>query len=177
MRRFLTFFNLLGLLVLVGGVWGLLYTQGALQVPVVSLPSKADEQLGQRIVRLHFANAKADGFAVETRTIRIAGGDDPLELALAELLKGPQAQGAFPIAPVGLAVPEVYLYGDVAVVNLPAEYGQLRQGSAAEAMLIYGMAYTLLDFPQVGSVRFLLGGKEVESLGHLSLLEPITRPR
>jgi spore germination protein GerM len=177
MRRFLTFTNLFGLLVLIGGAWVLLYSQSALRVPVVNLPSKADEQVGQRLLRLHFANAKADGFAVESRTVQLSEGEDPLELALTELIKGPQAQGAYPIVPVGLSVPEVYLYGEMAVVNLPAAYGKLQQGSAAEVMLVYGMAYTLLEFPQVKSVRFLLDGKEVDSLGHLSLLEPITRPQ
>ena len=177
MRRFLTFFNIFGLLVLVGGLWMMFYTQGVLRVPGVNLPSKSDERLGERPVRLHFANAKADGFSIEVRTLEISEGDNPLELALAELLKGPKAQGAYPVAPVGLPVPKVYLLGDQAIVNLPAAYARLQQGSAAEVMLVYGMAYTLLEFPQVKSVRFLLEGKEVESLGHLSLLEPIVRPK
>jgi spore germination protein GerM len=61
------------------------------------------------------------------------------------------------------------------LVDLPAAYGRLGYGTAGETALIYGMANTLLEFKEVEQVRFLLEGKEVESLGHLSLLDPFRR--
>jgi spore germination protein GerM len=58
---------------------------------------------------------------------------------------------------------------------LPAAYARLGYGTAGEMALIYGIANTLLEFKEVQQVRFLLEGREVESLGHLSLLDPFKR--
>jgi spore germination protein GerM len=79
------------------------------------------------------------------------------------------------LVPAGTPPPTIFLRESTALVDLPAVYGRLGYGSAGEIALIYGIASTLLEFKEVQQVKFLLDGKEVESLGHLSLLDPFKR--
>lgn len=175
MRRWLSFTNLVGLVVLVLGGLGLWSLQGDGGSQSLNLPSDLENQ-GPRTVKLHFAKDTEDGLLVEERTIQIAEGEYTLGRVLEELVKGPQIQGAAPLVPAGTPAPTVFLRENTALVDLPAAYGRLGYGTAGEMALIYGIANTLLEFREVQQVKFLLEGKEVESLGHLSLLDPFKRP-
>lgn len=175
MRRLFSFTNLVGLVVLALGGLGLWATQGNAGTRQLNLPSQLDP-VGPRTLRLHFAKDSGDGLTVEERVVQIGEGEDVLARALSELLKGPQAQGAAAIAPAGTPVPTVFLRDDVAIVDLPAAYNRLNFGTAAETHLIYGIALTLLEFKEVQAVKFMLEGKDIESLGHLSLIDPFKRP-
>lgn len=175
MRRFFTFVNLLGLVVLVLGGLGLWAIQRDAGFQPVNLPVNLEDQ-GQRTVKLHFSNDTGDGLVIEERTIQIIEGEYLLGRVLEELIRGPQMQGAVPLVPAGTPAPTVFLWDATALVDLPAVYGRLGYGSAGELALIYGIANTLLEFNEVQQVRFLLDGREVESLGHLSLIDPFKRP-
>ncbi|GIW31978.1 MAG: hypothetical protein KatS3mg071_2152 [Meiothermus sp.] len=175
MRRFLTLTNLLGLLVLLLGGWALWAQQqddGGSNL--LNLPSELDNQ-GTRIIRLHFAKDTGDGLVVEERTIQVAEGEYTLGRVMQELVRGPQIPGAAPLVPAGTPAPTVFLRDGTALVDLPAAYARLGYGTAGETALIYGIASTLLEFREVEQVKFLLEGREVESLGHLSLLDPFKR--
>lgn len=174
MRRWLSFTNLVGLVVLVLGGLGLWSLQSDGGSQSLNLPSDLENQ-GPRTVKLHFAKDTEDGLLVEERTIQIAEGEYTLGRVLEELVKGPQIQGAAPLVPAGTPAPTVFLRENTALVDLPAAYGRLGYGTAGEMALIYGIANTLLEFREVQQVKFLLEGKEVESLGHLSLLDPFKR--
>lgn len=177
-RRILSLWNLLGAVVLALGLWAFWASGNTTVGSVVNLPTEEQKaKPGPKVLRLYFADAGGERFIIETRTVEIGADEEPHNRALAELLKGPRVQGANPVVSPGLPVPAVFLRDNLAYVDLPAPYGRLGLGTAGEAMLIYGMAYTLLDFPDVQGVRFLLDGKAVDSLGHLSLLEPIHRPQ
>lgn len=174
MRRLLSFINLLGLAVLIVGGWALWSLQGDTGSRSLNLPSDLENQ-GPRTVRLHFAKDTQDGLVVEERTVQIAEGEYTLGRVLEELLRGPQMPGAAPLVPAGTPAPTVFLRDNIALVDLPAAYGRLNYGTAGEMALIYGITNTLLEFKEVQQVKFLLEGKEVESLGHLSLLDPFKR--
>lgn len=174
MKRVLTPVNVLGLLVLLLGSWALWAVQSDNGSKSLNLPSDLDNQ-GPRTIRLHFAKDTEDGLVVEERTIQVAEGEYTLGRVLEELVRGPQIPGAAPLVPAGTPAPTVFLRESTALVDLPAAYGRLGYGTAGETALIYGMANTLLEFKEVEQVRFLLEGKEVESLGHLSLLDPFRR--
>lgn len=176
MRRVLSFTNLLGLAVLILGGLGLWSLQGDSGLRSLNLPSDLENQ-GPRAVKLHFAKDTEDGLVVEERTIQIAEGEYTLGRVLEELVRGPQIQGAAALVPAGTPAPTVFLRDSTALVDLPAAYGRLGHGTAGEMALIYGIANTLLEFREVQQVKFLLEGKEVESLGHLSLLDPFKRQR
>ncbi|WP_299428045.1 GerMN domain-containing protein [uncultured Meiothermus sp.] len=174
MRRVLSITNLLGLVVLVLGGWGLWSIQNDTGSRSLNLPSDLENQ-GPRTVRLHFAKDTEDGLVIEERTIQFVEGEYTLGRVLEELVRGPQIQGAAPLVPAGTPAPTVFLRESTALVDLPAAYARLGYGTAGEMALIYGIANTLLEFKEVQQVRFLLEGREVESLGHLSLLDPFKR--
>jgi spore germination protein GerM len=175
MRRYFTFINLLGLAVLVVGGLGLWAIQGDAGFQPLNLPVTMEEP-GQRTVKLHFASETLDSLVVEERSIQVVEGEYLLGRVLEELVRGPQIPGAAPLVPAGTPAPTVFLRDTTALVDLPAVYGRLGYGTAGEMALIYGIANTLLEFREVQQVRFLLDGREVESLGHLSLLDPFKRP-
>jgi spore germination protein GerM len=174
MRRFLTLTNLLGLLVLLLGGWALWAQQDDGGSRSLNLPSDLEHQ-GPRIIRLHFAKDTGDGLVVEERTIQMTEGEYTLGRVMQELVRGPQILGAAPLVPAGTPAPTVFLRDGTALVDLPAAYARLGYGTAGETALIYGIASTLLEFREVEQVKFLLEGREVESLGHLSLLDPFKR--
>ncbi|GIW24266.1 GerMN domain-containing protein [Meiothermus sp.] len=175
MRRMLSFTNLLGLAVLLLGVWALWALRGDTGSRSLNLPSDLENQ-GPRVLRLHFAKDTQDGLVVEERTVQIAEGEYVLGRVLEELVRGPQIPGAAPLVPAGTPAPTVFLRDNTALVDLPAAYGRLGYGTAGEMALIYGLANTLLEFKEVQQVKFLLEGQEALSLGHLSLLDPFRRP-
>lgn len=178
MKRYLSFWNLLGLLLLLAGLAVYLYSSPGRQSEVINLPSS--ETLPQEprpaTLRLYFAKDDASGFLIEKREVTLQPGESIYQRALEELVAGPR-QGAAPIAPEGVPVPTVFVRGTTAYVDLPQAYGSLGLGTAGETLLVYGMAYTLIDQGPVEEVRFLYKGEPAATLGHLSLLEPIRRPR
>jgi len=161
------------MVVVLGGL-GLWSTNGTVGTRQLNLPASVGSE-GSKTLRLHFAKDTEDGMTIEERSVNIAQGEDVLARALEELIKGPQTQGAAPLVPAGTPVPTLFLRDNLALVDLPGSYSKLNFDIARENALIYGIASTLLEFKEVEAVKFLLGGKEVESLGHLSLLDPFKR--
>lgn len=176
MRRLLSFTNLLGLMVLFLGGWALWSLQGDTGSGSLNLPSDLENR-GPRNIKLYFAKDTEDGLVVEERSVQITEGEYVLGRVLDELVRGPQMPGAAPLVPAGTPAPTVFLRDSTALVDLPAAYGRLNYGTAAEMALIYGITNTLLEFKEVQQVKFLLEGREVESLGHLSLLDPFKRQK
>lgn len=176
MRRLLSFTNLLGLMVLILGGWALWSLQGDTGSRSLNLPSDLENR-GPRNIKLYFAKDTEDGLVVEERSVQITEGEYVLGRVLDELVRGPQMPGAAPLVPAGTPAPTVFLRDSTALVDLPAAYGRLNYGTAGEMALIYGITNTLLEFKEVQQVKFLLEGREVESLGHLSLLDPFKRQK
>ncbi|MCS7068391.1 MAG: GerMN domain-containing protein [Meiothermus sp.] len=174
MKQIFSLTNLLGLAVLLLGGWALWSQQGEVGSRSLNLPSDLENQ-GPRVLKLHFAKDTGDGLLVEERTVQIAEGEYVLGRVMDELVRGPQVPGAAPLVPAGTPAPTVFLRDSTALVDFPAAYGRLNYGTAGELALIYGITNTLLEFKEVQQVKFLLEGKEVESLGHLSLLDPFKR--
>jgi spore germination protein GerM len=174
--RYLSLFNLLGVLLLAGGIY-LFSKSDILQVTqAINLPADLEKYQGPKTFNLYYANEKGDDFVLETRTLNLTIEDYPYNVALTELLKGPQQPGGFPLLPVGTAVPTVYVREDTAFVDLPEPYARLNLGTSGETMLIFGVVNTLLgSFGELKQVKFLLKGKDVLSLGHLALKEPFVR--
>lgn len=176
MRRVFSFTNFLGLLVLIVGVFTLQATQSSSGTRQLNLPSDL-EPGGPKVFKLHYSKETQDGMVLEARTVTVEQGEDLLGRAIQELIKPPTTVGAAPLVPVGTPVPTVFLREDTAIIDLPAQYANLNYGIAQESALIYGMASTLLEFKEVKQVKFLLQGKGVESLGHISLVDPFQRQK
>jgi len=178
MKRYLTLWNVLGFTLLVLGLLVYLFTATGRRSEVINLPTQetVPREPTPATLRLYFAKDDASGFLIEKRKVTLAPGESVYQRALQEIVAGPR-QGAAPIAPEGVPVPTVFVRGATAYVDLPEAYGELGLGTTGETLLIYGMAYTLIDQGPVEEVRFLYKGEPAVTLGHLSLLEPIRRPR
>ncbi len=178
MRRFFTFWNVLGALVFLLGLWAFFYAGRVPPTRVVNPPAQVvtpEERPRQVELKLYFAGEK--GFALERRVVELKPFESPLKRAIAELVKGPNVAGAIPLLPKGSPAPGVFKSGKVVVLDLPAAYRELGYGVRGESFLLYGLANTALANSDAEEVRFLLDGKPAMALIHLSLLDPIRRAK
>lgn len=178
MKRYLTVWNVLGLLILLVGAGFYLYAGRRPASDVVNLDTEKASIAEPRQVelRLYFAKPDASGFIIEKRKVELEPGQTVYQRALDELVKGPLKTGE-PLLPAGAPAPTVFVSGRSAYVDLPKSYASLGYGTTGETLLIYGIANTVLDQGPLDEVRFLIGGEPAKTLGHLSLVEPIRRKR
>ncbi|OGF48819.1 MAG: hypothetical protein A2231_12190 [Candidatus Firestonebacteria bacterium RIFOXYA2_FULL_40_8] len=102
---------------------------------------------------------------------------DDVKICVIELAKGPKEKGLFGTLPKDTELREVYLddnrclYLDFtkSIINNP------KGGTTAETQLIYSLVNTILEnFGQIASVRFLVEGQEVKTIGgHLDVNRPL----
>ena len=93
------------------------------------------------------------------------------------LLDAPKEEELTKIFPKGAKINSITLDKDTAIVDLDSGITKnFVGGSTGEEFLINSVVDTLTDFKEVKQVRFLIDGKEVETLaGHMDLSEPIKR--
>lgn len=93
------------------------------------------------------------------------------------LLENPTEEDLTKIFPKDAKINSVTLDNDTAIVDLDSGITKnFVGGSTGEEFLINSVVDTLTDFDEIKQVRFLIDGKEVETLaGHMDLSEPIKR--
>lgn len=100
--------------------------------------------------------------------------------AMDELLRGPAddeaAAGSSSSIPDDTALLGLRITGGVAEVNLSGDFAS-GGGSLSMLTRVAQVVYTLTGFPTVGSVRFLIDGERVESIGGEGVIvdRPLTR--
>lgn len=139
--------------------------------------AKAMEAM-QRRVRVYFKDSDSGDWAAEERSIfRTPTPAGQASQALAELMAGPRSAGHRACVPQRLRLRHVLLAPDgTAFVDLSLKFlnaGDLA-GSERELEAVASIVRTLSDnFPEIRSVRFLVEGREAETLaGHVSLAFP-----
>ncbi|MGC8877201.1 GerMN domain-containing protein [Thermus sp.] len=164
MRRFLTPWNLLGLLVFLLGSLAYWRAQGGPSAPILPLP--AEEKQASSLTLVLYRPNPPQGFLKETLTLELGPGETPEAKALgvwAEALKAPRPRALFRV-------------GKTLVVDLPQDFAQ-GLDAGGEAYRLYSLAYTLLaSFPGAKEVRFLVEGKPSPGLAHLDLSQPYALP-
>jgi hypothetical protein len=138
-------------------------------------PPPQAQQAGTIVATLFFASPDGDGLVREAREVEACL--DPAECAeevLGELINGPVGDMS-PTLPATAAIHSVRIDGETALVDFGKEFIEgLQVGSHAEMMAVYSVVDSLaFNFPQIKQVKFLLEGKDMESLGHLDLREPL----
>jgi spore germination protein GerM len=134
------------------------------------------QQEGTLLVTLFFASPDGSGLVREGREIEACG--DPakcVESVVGELVNGPLGDLA-PTLPNNTSVLHVEVNGDLAVIDLGDEIiNGLPGGSQAEMTAVYSIVNSIAaNFPRIRQVKFLVGGKTVDTLkGHLDLREPL----
>jgi hypothetical protein len=141
-----------------------------------SPPPPQAQQAGTVLATLFFASPDGEGLVREAREIEACL--DPAECAdevLEELINGPVGDMS-PTLPATAAIHSVRLNGETVLVDLSKEFVEgLPAGSHAEMMAVYSMVDSLsFNFPRIKNVKFLQEGKDMDSLGHLDLREPLS---
>ena len=145
MRKYLSVYNLLGLLVFALGLF--VYWQSPVPNPPKALPLPADEAAREEKLTLNLYRPDPPrGFLREPVVLEVGLGENPYEKAL---LAWAQATGS--PTPLGLFAAEGRL-----VVDLPEDFVR-GLDAEGEVYRLYSLAYTLLaTFPEGSEVRFEL---------------------
>jgi spore germination protein GerM len=70
----------------------------------------------------------------------------------------------------------VKVSGDTATVDFNQNFASRGQGSYTERMMVNAVVCTLTEFPEIKKVKFLVEGKDIDTIsGHMDLLDPLTR--
>ena len=138
-------------------------------------PPPQAEEAGTRLVTLFFASPDGAGLVREAREIDACS--EPSECAeeiIEELINGPVGDVS-PTLPPRAVLTSVRMEGDTALVDFAKEFPEgLSGGSNGEMMAVYSLIDSLaFNLPRIKTVKVLLGGQSVESLGHLDLSTPL----
>jgi len=111
-------------------------------------------------------------------TVRYAAGKKSREEAALDALihTDPVSKQLTNLFPPGTDVHSVKVKGDTATVDFNQNFASRGQGSFTERMMVNAVVSTLTEFPEIKKVKFLVDGKEVDTIsGHMDLLDPLTR--
>jgi germination protein M len=126
-------------------------------------------------INIYFAGKQAEKLIAEKRELNYENKTLP-ELAIEELIKGPKSPESYKTIPEGTVLLSLKVEGDLATIDFSKEFRDNHWGgSAGEIMTIYSVVNTLAELEGIDRVKFILEGKEIESLkGHLDLTKPIS---
>ena len=110
--------------------------------------------------------------------VRYAAGKKSREEAALDALvhTDPVSKQLTNLFPPGTNVLSVKVSGDTATVDFNQNFASRGQGSYTERMMVNTVVCTLTEFPEIKKVKFLVEGKEIDTIsGHMDLLDPLTR--
>ena len=110
--------------------------------------------------------------------VRYAAGKKSREEAAMDALvhTDPVSKQLTNLFPPGTDVRSVKVNGDTATVDFNQNFASRGQGSYTERMMVNAVVCTLTEFPEIKKVKFLVEGKEIDTIsGHMDLLDPLTR--
>ena len=110
--------------------------------------------------------------------VRYAAGKKSREEAALDALihTDPVSKQLTNLFPPGTDVNSVKVKGDTATVDFNQNFASRGQGSFTERMMVNAVVCTLTEFPEIKKVKFLVDGKEIDTIsGHMDLLDPLTR--
>lgn len=122
-------------------------------------------------VVLFFLKTAPANFYLKPVLYKVKSNGDLHVQALEALFAGPSKQsGLQPIFSPETKILGFNLKDGIAYVNFNRSVAKLNVGSSGEALAVASIVNTLTKFPDVFKVKFLIEGKEVESLaGHFDL--------
>ena len=128
-------------------------------------------------VKIYYPDDAGMNLVGVNREIKIAKDDDKYLATVKLLLDAPKEKNLTKIFPSHAKIISVLLKGDTALVNFDGNLAEnFVGGSTGEEMLVNSVVNTLTEFPEVKQVKFLLDGKEIETLsGHMDLSSPLKR--
>ncbi len=140
------------------------------------------EPSGEEVeLTLYFANSEyiqtgndsLGTLMAEKRNVTVT--DKPVaEVAVEELLKGPQNEGTATVIPSRIKLIGVEVSNRIAYVNFSSS--NMSGGSTEESFLVDAVIMTLTELEDIDAVQFLIDGRKPETLmGHIYTMEPMGR--
>lgn len=141
--------------------------QEAAQVPVEQQNTVAETIQ----VQLYFVDTGSKKLVAEER--RVEKTRAMARKVLEELLKGPGVEKHGAVFPAGTRLLDVNIKAEqqICLVDFSSE---IRSVSAPEEkILVYSIANTLGQFPNIKGVAFMVDGQKVQTLGQMDLSKPV----
>jgi germination protein M len=111
-------------------------------------------------ITLYYANEGNSEVLTEKRTVTIPRDKSLPQVALEELLKGPETDGLKSTIPDGTKLLELDIKDKIATVNLSGDFTGF-PGTMAESMAIISIVNTLTDLDGIEQVRILVEGNDL----------------
>ena len=144
--------------------------------PKVVSPATQTEK--QKIkVTAYFPDDAGINLVAVKRTIEIKDDAEKYLAVLNLLINSPTEKDLTAIFPKNTKINSVNFKDGTAFVDFDKNITKsFAGGSTGEELLVNSVVKTLTEFPEVQQVRFLVDGKEIETLsGHMDLSEPIKK--
>ena len=145
--------------------------------PNVSEKKNVERQKKTLQVKVYYPDDAGINLVGVTRQIKITKDEDKYFNTALLLTETPKEKDLTKIFPSHAKINGVLLKRDTAFVNFDSSITKyFVGGSTGEEMLINSFVQTLTEFPEVKQVKFLIDGKDIETLsGHMDLSAPLKR--
>ncbi|MEA1962419.1 MAG: GerMN domain-containing protein [Bacillota bacterium] len=148
--------------------------------PVPSPSTEQENKMETYSLTLYFSDEQAMFLVPETRIVKASKNADQielLELAVMELIAGPEGTNLSPTFPDETRLLSIDVENGTAVVDFSEELKTKHWGgSAGEVMTLDSLANTLTEFDGIESVQILLEEEPIDSLlGHMDTSKPLIR--
>lgn len=122
-------------------------------------------------VKLYFVDNDTKKLVAEERQVEKTRA--MARKVLEELLKGPEAEKHGAVFPAGTRLLDINIKADqqVCLVDFSTEIKSL--SAQEEKILVYSIANTLGQFPNIKGVAFMVEGQRVPTLGKMDLSKPV----
>lgn len=145
--------------------------------PKAPAPVKHESPVQSLNVKVYYPDDSGMKLIAVDRKIIVTASIDKYTAALETLLEEPKEANLTKIFPKNARIRSVKVADDMATVDFD---GSLTKnfvgGSTGEELLVGSVVDTLTNFPEVKRVKFLVDGKEIETLsGHMDLSTPLER--
>ena len=145
--------------------------------PEGNQPAKKNDSAQSLNVKVYYPDDSGMKLVEVDREIIIDDSTDKYTAAVETLLDEPAEENLTKIFPKNAAIRSVTVENGLAIVDFDGSFlKNFVGGSTGEEFLIGSVVDTLTNFPEVKQVKFLVDGKEIETLsGHMDLSTPLER--
>ena len=136
-----------------------------------------EQKIQSAEVKVYYPDESGTKLVPVEKKIQFVDEAEKYSAALTELMQKPKEKNLTTVFPSHAKVKSVTREGETAVVNFDGSILKgFVGGSTGEEFLVNSVVDTLTEFNEIKQVKFLIDGKEIETLsGHMDLSEPIKR--
>ena len=140
-------------------------------------PVKTERTEKSMNVKVYYPDDSGMKLVEVEREVLVDDATDKYTAAVESLLEEPTEDNLTKIFPNNAAIRSVTVENGLAIVDLDGSFlKSFVGGSTGEELLVGSVVDTLTNFPEVKHVKFLVDGKEIETLsGHMDLSTPLER--